>query len=89
MPEKKKLTYEELQSYSSKLFEQAQQLFNENKQLKETIKNISDQHNIAEINLALRALDHKDLFSTEFVSKLVTKLEEMLTPAETPEPENK
>lgn len=75
----KKLTYEELEAYAQQLFGQAKGLFEENRKLKEALQNTQTQLYYADLNLAFRVLDHKDVFSKDYVNKVVTRLETILT----------
>lgn len=90
MPEeKKKLTYEELEAYANQTVAQAQRIYKENQDLIQEVKSLRSQMNYAEINLALKALELKENFSPEFIQKVVTRLEEVLTPMEKPKVEEK
>jgi hypothetical protein len=85
----KKLSYEELEAYANQTVTQAQQVYKENQQLVEEVRNLRAQMNYADINLAFKALELKENFSKEFINKVVTKLEEILTPRERPKEEKK
>jgi hypothetical protein len=80
--EKKKLTYEELEAYTNQTVSQAQRVYKENQELVQKIKNLRNQMNYAEINLAFKALEFRDLFSDDFIRKVVERLELVLTPVE-------
>lgn len=87
--EKKKLTYDELKAYADQTVSQAQKIYKESQNLKkenqaliDEIKAIRMQMNFAEINLAFKALEFKNFFSPEFISKVAKRLEEVLTPNE-------
>lgn len=97
MPEeKKKLTYEELEAYANQTVAQAKRIYKENQDLVQEINNLrsqinslKSQMNYADINLAFKTLELKENFSPEFIQKVVTELERVLTPMEKPEVEEK
>lgn len=88
MSEKKKLSHEELMAYSDNLYAQASQLYRENSELKKVVTELSSQKVIAEVNLAFKVLEYKDMFDSEFVDKIVAKIVEILTPPTKAELEN-
>lgn len=80
--EKEKLTYEQLEAYANQTVAQARKIYQENETLVEEIKRLRDQRNFTEITLAFKVLEHKEMFSPEFVQKITLRLEEVLTPVE-------
>lgn len=75
-----KLTYEQLKAYAAQTTARAKQIFEENQMLKQALQEARMDNNFKEIDLVLKCLDHKELFSEEFVSSIVKRLEELLTP---------
>lgn len=78
----KKLTYEQLEAYTNQTVTQAQKLAEEYEKLREAYKQLVSERGIAEMNLALKCLEHKDLFSPEFIKSIVSRIEESLSPVE-------
>ena len=88
--EKRKLTYEELEAYAQQTTARAKQIYDENMKLKQAMQELGAQMNYGDINLAFKALDHKEDFSEEFIKKVKERLELVLTPMDSPkEEENK
>ena len=83
--EKKKLTYEELETYAQQTTARAKQIYDENMKLKQAMQDLRAQMNYSDINLAFKVLDHADKFKPEFVQKVTDRLELVLTPQD-PEP---
>lgn len=77
-----KLTYEQLEAYANQTTMQAQKIFQENQALKQSLEEIRRNVSLKEIELAIKCLDHANLFSETFITKITSKLEEILTPAE-------
>jgi hypothetical protein len=75
-----KISYEELEAYAAQTVEQAKRVHQENVMLKEALDRATYANNIKEIELALKCLDHAEMFSTEFIDSVVSKIEELLTP---------
>lgn len=78
--EKKKLTYEELETYAQQTTARAKQIYDENMKLKQAMQDLRAQMNYSDINLAFKVLDHTDKFRPEFVQKVIDRLELVLTP---------
>lgn len=78
----KKLTYEQLEAYAQQTTIQAQKVFEENKALRQALQQERLNNNYKEIELVLKCLEHKELFSDDFISTVVKRLEEVLCPAE-------
>lgn len=71
-----KLTYEQLEAYAQQTTEQAKRIFQENQMLKNAVY----EQSLKEIELALKCLDHAEKFSEEFISAIIIKIEELMTP---------
>lgn len=80
--QQQKLTYEQLEAYANQTTIQANRMIKERKELVEEIKRLRDQTNFAEINMAFKVLEFRDCFDPTFVSKVVNRLQEVLTPEE-------
>lgn len=83
-----KLTYEQLEAYAAQTTEQAKKIYQENQMLKKALY----EQSLREIEIAIKCLDHKDLFSTKFIDATVTRIEELMDPTrgqEDNKPENK
>lgn len=76
-----KLSYEQLEAYAAQTTEQAKRILQENQVLKKALY----EQSLKEIELALKCLDHSDKFSKEFIDKVVSKIEELMTPKESTE----
>lgn len=79
--ENKKLSYEQLEAYAQQTTMQAEKIFKENQMLKQSLERTTMYANFKEIDCALKCLDHADMFSAEFISNVVKRLEEVLSPA--------
>lgn len=77
-----KLTYEQLEAYANQTTIQANRMIKERKELVEEIKRLRDQTNFAEISMAFKVLEFRDCFDPTFVSKVINRLQEVLTPEE-------
>ena len=84
-PARKKLSYEELEAYVNQTVTQAKRILAENERLKQEIEDVRTQVNFAEINMAFKVLEFKEMFDPEFVQKVVSRLQEVLTPMDKPE----
>lgn len=80
--EGQKLTYEQLVAYAQQTSEQAKKIWEENQMLKKALNETMLTNNFKEIELALKCLDHAEMFSPEFIEVVVKRLEEVLTPQE-------
>ena len=83
-----KLTYEQLEAYTAQTTERAKKIYQENQMLKKALY----EQSLREIEIALKCLDHKDLFSNKFIDATVTRIEELMDPTggqEENKPENK
>ena len=77
---KKKLTYEQLEAYTSQLVQQVQGLAKRNKELQSEIFNLCNQMGMQEAGLALKCIEMSDKFSPEFIQKITKRVEEFLDP---------
>ena len=79
-----KLSYEQLEAYSAQTTEQAKKIYQENQMLKRALY----EQSLKEIEIALKCLDHKEMFSKEFIEASVKRIEELMNPrTEKPEEE--
>ena len=75
---KNKLTYEELEAYTSQVVAKAQELAKQNQMLQKVVY----ENSLREVEIALKCLDHEDMFTPEFINRLTTKIEEVMLPKE-------
>lgn len=73
---KEKITYEQLEAYAAQTTEQAKKIFKENQMLKRALY----EQSLKEVEVALKCLDHADLFSTAFIDAVVKRIEEIMDP---------
>ena len=79
-----KLSYEQLEAYAAQTTEQAKKIYQENQMLKRALY----EQSLREIEIALKCLDHKEMFSKEFIEASVKRIEELMNPrTEKPEEE--
>ena len=78
----KELTPEQYEAYAAGVVARAKQIMKENTTLKEQIDGLVMQLNARDIDWAFKELEFKELFSKEFVDKVIKKLEEILAPSE-------
>lgn len=71
-----KLTYEQLEAYAAQTTEQAKKIYQENQMLKKALY----EQSLREIEIALKCLDHKELFSPKFIEATVNRIEELMDP---------
>lgn len=72
-----KLSYEQLEAYATQTTEQAKKILQENQMLRKALY----EYNLKEVEIALKCLDHSDKFSPEFISSVVNRIEEVMTPS--------
>ena len=83
MEEKKeKLSYEQLEAYTAQLAERTKALFMDNQKLREVLY----EQNLKEVEIALKCLDHADMFSVEFINDVVERIEVVMSPKGKEEP---
>ena len=71
-----KLSYEQLEAYAAQTTEQAKKIYQENQMLKRALY----EQSLREIEIALKCLDHKEMFSKEFIDASVQRIEELMNP---------
>ena len=71
-----KLSYEQLEAYAAQTTEQAKKIYQENQMLKRALY----EQSLKEIEIALKCLDHKEMFSKEFIDASVQRIEELMNP---------
>lgn len=75
----KKLSYTELENAAKQIAAQADAVFKENKQLRAAVQNLSRQNVYAELELMFKVIEHKDVFSKEFVESIISQIEKEMT----------
>lgn len=71
-----KLSYEQLKAYAAQTVKQAEQVFKENQILRKALY----EQSLKEVELAIKCLDHADMFSAEFINSIVKRIEEIMNP---------
>ena len=74
------MTYEQLKSYYNATIAQSKHVLEENNALKQALRDRSTEYGLSEINIAMKCLDHAEMFSSEFIKALVKRIEDSLTP---------
>ena len=86
-----KLSYEELQGYAQNMAQQAEAMGKEIQRLRIALQ--SRESLYQELHFAFKVVENSDKFSSEFVSTIISKIEETMTPVKEEEkknnPENK
>ena len=77
--ESKKLTYEQLNQAAQQISQQAEALFKENQQLKQTLNKISIQNSYTELGFRFKVIEFSNMFHKEFVDKIIEEIEETMT----------
>jgi hypothetical protein len=77
--ESKKLTYEQLNQAAQQISQQAEALFKENQQLKQTLNKISIQNSYTELGFRFKVIEFSNMFPKEFVDKIIKEIEETMT----------
>ena len=80
--EEKKMSYEQLEDLYNKTVIAAKKIEAENDTLRRMNDNLAMRLNYSEVGFAFKALEFRELFSPEFIKKVVAKLEEILEPQE-------
>lgn len=75
-----KLSYEQLENAAKQISSQADALVKENNQLKAALQQLSVQNSYTELNFRFKVLENHTLFDTKFVKRIVTEIEETMTP---------
>lgn len=87
--EESKLTIEQIKAYAEQTTIRAKKIFEENQMLKQALQQERANNNFKEIEIVLKCLDHKELFSKTFIDSIIKRLEEVLTPIPEDKKENK
>lgn len=82
---KQKISYEQLEAYATQATDQAKRLFQENQMLKKAFY----ENSLREVEIALKCLDHANMFSNDFVTAVVTRIEEIMKPQDEVKQEEK
>lgn len=77
--ESRKLTYEQLNQAAQQISQQAEALFKENQQLKQTLNKINIQNSYAELGFRFKVIEFSNMFPKEFVDKIIKEIEETMT----------
>lgn len=77
--ESKKLTYEQLNQAAQQISQQAEALYKENQQLKETLGRISIQNGYTELGFKFKVVEFSTMFPKDFVERTVTEIVDTMT----------
>lgn len=77
--ESRKLTYEQLNQAAQQISQQAEALFKENQQLKQTLNKINIQNSYTELGFRFKVIEFSNMFPKEFVDKIIKEIEETMT----------
>ena len=77
--ESKKLTYEQLNQAAQQISQQAEALFKENQQLRETLNRISIQNGYTELGFKFKVVENSTMFPKEFVKRTITDIVNTMT----------
>ena len=78
----KKLSYEQLEAYANQTVVRAQKMAEDYDKLAEAYKQVMADRGIAEMNLALKCVEHRECFSKKFIDSIISRIEESLSPVE-------
>lgn len=78
----KKVSYEQLKAYAEQAVEQAKKLYQENQMLRQALNRANVDFSLKQMELAIKCLDHVDLFTPDFIKSITGRIEEVLTPSE-------
>lgn len=84
-----KLSYEDLKNVASQLSAQAEALYKENVRLKEAIAKNNAANLFAELEMNFKVLNYKDSFDPDFVKNCVKNIQDIMTPKNSEESEDK
>ena len=87
--EEKKMSYKDLEDLYNRTVVAAKKIEAENDTLRRMNDNLAMRLNYSEVGFAFKALEFRELFSPEFIKKVVAKLEEILEPQEEKKEEEK
>lgn len=77
--ESKKLTYKQLNQAAQQISQQAEALFKENQQLRETLNRISIQNGYTELGFKFKVVENSTMFPKEFVKRTITDIVNTMT----------
>ena len=77
--ESKKLTYEQLNQAAQQISQQAEALYKENQQLRETLNRISIQNGYTELGFKFKVVENSTMFPKEFVKRTITDIVHTMT----------
>lgn len=77
--ESKKLTYEQLNQAAQQISQQAEALYKENQQLRETLSRISIQNGYTELGFKFKVIENSTMFPKEFVKRTITDIVNTMT----------
>lgn len=86
--EVKKLTYEQLEGVAKQLSAQLDAVAKENQQLKMLAQKLQLDNLFAELNFRFKVLERPDMFPDEFVNRIVSEIQDIMTAKEQEEEEN-
>lgn len=77
--ESKKLTYEQLNQAAQQISQQAEALYKENQQLRETLNRISIQNGYTELGFKFKVVENSTIFPKEFVKRTIIDIVNTMT----------
>lgn len=77
--ESKKLTYEQLNQAAQQISQQAEALYKENQQLRETLNRISIQNGYTELGFKFKVVENSTMFPKEFVERTIAEIVDTMT----------
>ena len=80
--ENKKLTPEQLEEVTRQLSAQFDTVVKENQQLKTFVQKLQLDNLFAELNFRFKVLENSSCFKQEFVNRIVSEIEDIMTPKE-------
>lgn len=78
--EVKKLSYEQLEGAAKQLSAQIDALVKDNQQLKVLVQKLQLDNLFAELNFRFKVLEHVEVFPREFVDRIVSEIQDIMTP---------
>ena len=80
--ENKKLTPEQLEEVTRQLSAQFDAVVKENQQLKTIVQKLQLDNLFAELNFRFKVLENASCFKQEFVDRIISEIEDIMTPKE-------
>jgi hypothetical protein len=77
--ESKKLTYKQLNQAAQQISQQAEALYKENQQLRETLSRISIQNGYTELGFKFKVVENSTMFPKEFVKRTIIDIVNTMT----------